>query len=96
MKITCNNPYCKVHGYKNQQERVKDGKVSLNDGREDQYKSRVSNAYGVTDDLNMDSDEDVPVSTKKSKAPSDHRAGSVSPTSKVVVKPRRQLSHQNR
>lgn len=96
-KVTCRNPYCRVHGYGRERERAKETQVSVTKSSGDQYKSRVSNAYGVTEDLIMDGDEgDVSVSVKKSKVPSNDVGGAGSSETRVKLKPRRQPSQQNR
>ena len=98
-KITCNNPYCKVHGRGYQQERMDKVQLSHTDSNGGRYKSRVTNAYGVTDDLGVDGNEDNGfISTKKSRVPSDDEAaaGVVSSTSNVKLKPKRKLPKQIR
>ena len=95
-KTTCNNPHCHIHGYRNQQqqERADRGNTNSNGGR---YKSRVTNAYGVTDDLGVEGNEDgIPMSTKKSRVPSDDEAGAASTSSNVKLKPKRKPSKQIR
>ena len=96
-KVTCRNPYCRVHGYGRERERAKETQVSVTESGGDQYKSRVSNAYGVTEDLIMDGDEDdVSIPVKKSKVLSKDVAGAGSSETRVMLKPRRQPSQQNR
>ena len=93
-RVTCNNPNCRRHGYGHHLERSKETHPESSGG---QYKSRVSNAYGVTEDLVMDSDEEnVSVPVKKSKVPSNGPTDASSSTNKVVLKPRRQPSQQYR
>lgn len=96
-KVACRNPYCRVHGYGHQRERAKETQVSGTESSGDQYKSHVSNAYGVTEDLIMDGDEaNMSVPIKKSKVLSEHAPGAVSTETRVMLKPRRQPSQQNR
>lgn len=93
-KPTCNNPYCPVHGYRYQQERVQSTHANSSGGR---YKSQVTNAYGVTDDLGVEGNEDgIPMSTKKTRIPSDDESGAVSSSSNVKLKPKRKQSKQIR
>ena len=93
-KVICGNPYCKVHGHQRQLQRTQSAHMSHINSHEGRYKSHVSNAYGVTD--NLDIDDDVPKASKKSKVPSDDEAGASTTTSKVVLKPRRQPSREKR
>ncbi len=87
-RTTCNNPYCRLHGYRHQQERA-DGVQSANTNRNGgHYRSQVTNAYGITDDLGVEGNEDgIPVSAKKSRVPSDDESAASS--SKVKLKPKR-------
>ena len=97
-KTTCNNPYCSVHGYLHYMERVNSSKqTSRSDSGGDRQKSRVSNAYGVTDDLTMDSDDDsMPRPVKKSVVTSEKAASVADADISAVVRPRRQPLQPNR
>ena len=91
-KVICNNPYCKVHGYGRQLDKASDTQMSDMHNSGGQYKSYVSNAYGVTDDLSMDIDDSVPASISKSKVSTDDAVDPI----ENVLKPRRQSTNQHR
>lgn len=92
-KTTCKNPYCSVHGYSRRLEQV--SSTARNDSVGDRYQSRVSNAYGVTDDLAMDSDrESTPQPIKKSLVSS--VAGTADTSDSAMAKPRRRQLQLNR
>lgn len=96
-KTTCNNPYCPIHGYRHQQERVARVQSTHTNSNGGRYKSQVTNVYGVTDDLGVEGNEDgIPTSTKKSRVPSDDESGAVSSSSNVKLKPKRKQSKQIR
>lgn len=96
-KTTCNNPYCRTHGYRYQQERVERVQSTHTNSNGSRYISRVTNAYGVTDDLGVEgSVAGIPMSTKKSRVPSDDESGAVSSPSNVKLKPKRKQSKQIR
>ena len=93
-KATCNNPYCPLHRYRHQQERAEGVKSTHTNSNGGRYKSQVTNAYGVTDDLRVEGNENgIPESAKKSRVPSDDESASdVASSSKVKVKPKQKQS----
>lgn len=96
-KTTCNNPYCHIHGYRHQQQERGDSLRGNTNSKGGRYKSQVTNAYGVTDDLGVEGSEDgIPMSTKKSRVPSDDESGAVVTPSNVKLKPKRKPSKQIR
>ena len=96
-KTTCNNPYCRTHGYRYPQERVGGVQSTHTNSNAGRYQSRVTNAYGVTDDLGVEGNEDgIPMSTKKSRVPPDDEPGAGSSSSNVKLKPKRKQSKQIR
>ena len=94
-KTTCNNPFCRVHGYRYQQQRA-DGVHTNSSGGH--YKSQVTNAYGVTDDLGVEGNENgiPPMSTRKSRVPSDDESAAIPSSTNVKLKPKRKQSKQIR